>query len=403
MAEATQATTTTAALAATVSTSTPPPAAALATSTLDPLAAKDATGKHQGTHHAAAARADAAIAKAMAGDKPAADVAKPSEDGKATDAAKGEGEGEGEKPAADADKTKAEAEAKAAEDKKKADEAAAAKDTRLSRAMAIVAERERAIAKKENAFKSQIETERQKLESDRQAFTAEKARDSEDLGFVRRVRETLQTRGKPAAAALFGFTMEELVEAKSHEVEPSAKIIAEQEARRIYQEAEAERAKAAKAAEESAAAEKKQKEEKEAAEDYAKGFDFVTRAMEIHNAELAKRPMLSRTNFNGEQLWNAAKFLEKQVGHKVSPIEVLDACEKELTDRYAPVFKPADPPPPPPAPAPAAAKPVEVEKPKEPTKQEAKKPAEQPRRRYEKRITPMDRAAAALRSRGIDR
>ena len=45
------------------------------------------------------------------------------------------------------------------------------------------------------------------------------------------------------------------------------------------------------------------------------------------------------------------------------------------------------------------AKPVEPEKPKQPEQ----KPVEQQRRRPQKRETPMDRANAALRSRGIDR
>jgi len=400
MAEATQATTTataTSALAATVTTSTPPPADLTATSTLDPLAAKDVSDRRHGAHQKAAARADAAIAKAMSGDKPVAENAKLGEDGKAPEAPKAEGE----KPAEDADKTKADAEAKAAEDKKKAEESAA-KDTRLSRAMAIVAERERAVAKRENAFKSQIETERQKLEAERRTFQTEKAGDAADLDFVRKVRETIQTRGKYAAAALFGFSMEELVEAKSHEVEPSAKIIAEQEARRIYQEAEAARAKAAKDAEEADAAKKRQDEEQIAAKEQAEAIEFVDMAVQLHNADTSKRPWLALTPVTGEQLWHLAKNMQTEAGRKPSASEVLDRAEKLLADRYAPLTaKTAAEPPPP---APAAAKPVEADKPKEPPKQEAKKPpAEQPRKRYEKRITPMDRAAAALRSRGIDR
>jgi colicin import membrane protein len=392
MAEATQA-------------STPVPVTAATTATADPQAlvpiATDLSvvERKQTTHQKAAARADAAIAKAVEADKakvekpadakPRADEANPAEAAK-SDEAKAEGE-----PKKDevAEKAKAEAEAKA-----KADEATK-NEPRLSRAMAILAERERTLASREKALTGKLEEQRRAFEAEKQAFTTERARDTEDLTFVRKVREAMQQQGRVAAAKMFGFTIEELAEAKSREVEPSPADIAAQETRRILQEQEAAREKAAKEAADAEKAKKTAEAEKVAAEDYAKGYDFASRALDLHNADPSKRPYLAATPFNGQQIWDAAKELTKQTGREMTPAEVLDEAEKVLAARYSPINRPQVTPPPPAPPPPPAAK---TEEPKKEPKQEAKKPpAEQPRKRYQKRETPMDRAAAALRSRGL--
>ena len=343
-------------------------------------------------------RAEAAIAKVESAAKtpaPATVADKPAEtqaaDAKPADAAADK------KPDEPAKDEAAEAAAKAEAEKKAAAEKAVKDEPRLSRAMALVAERERAVAKREKELTG-------KLDADRRAFEAEKAShaqsvtvDKADLDFVRTVRKTISEQGKAAAARLFGFTMEELVDAKSREVEPRAEdIIAQAQAqaraeaeRRFNELMAAQKSEAEKAAAEAA--------EKAKADKTVEATEFVMRAVEVHNAEPAKRPWLSATPVSGEQLWSLAESMREQLGRKATQAEVLDRAEELLRARYAPlVGAQVTPSAPPPAPAPVAVAP----KP-EPPKQPQPQPAEQPRRRYERRASPLERAAKVLRDRGL--
>ena len=395
MAEATQATTTTEAPAAGATTTTMPPVGATAATTATSAALAEVdVGGAPAKRPTAQQRADAAIAKA---ETPADKKAEPTKDEKKPDevAKPVDGDKKPESTAEEKAKAEADAKVKAEADEKAKAEAAAKSEPRLSRAMAIVAERERAVANREKAATAQIIEQRRTFEAEKMAFESGKAVDSEDLGFVRKVRETMRTQGKVAAAQLFGFTIPELVDAKSREAEPTAEDIA----RRVLREENESRDRAAKEAQAAEDTRKAADAEKAKASETVEAVEFVDRVVVVHQADTGKRPWLARTPVSGEQIWQMTKTMRDQLGRRPTETEVLDAAEKVFVDRYGPApFVQAAATTiitPPPAPA---AKPAEPEKPKQ-----EQKPAEHPRRQTRRAPSPMDRAAAILRSRGIDR
>ena len=399
MAEATQATTTTTEVPAVGATTvTTPPITTPDAATATALAEVDLGGA-PAKRLTAQQRADAAIAKAEAPDKakgePLKEPEKPAEAAKPAEDKDKKPNVTAKEPAAE-EKAKTEAEAKAkteADEKAKAEEAAK-KEPRLSRAMAIVAERERAVANRERAATAQSAEQRRAFEADRLAFESSKSIDSEDLTFVRRVREVARSQGKVAAAQLFGFSIPELVEAKSREAEPSAEDIA----RRVLREENELRERAAKEAQAAEDARKTQDAERAKAAETVEATEFVSRVVDEHQADKTKRPWLAHTPVTGQQIWDMAKAMRDQLGRHPTETEVLDAAEKVFVDRYGVFPSPVATT----SPAPAAATVAPAGEPEKP-KQQEQKPAEQPRRRPTKRETPMARVAAILRSRGIDR
>lgn len=246
----------------------------------------------------------------------------------------------------------------------------------LSRAIAVIAQKDREIAKRDAALReSQANHER--------TIAADKA----DLDFVRKVREAHAKDGKLGVLRMFapGISMNEIVEWQSKQGEPDPREIAREVAQAELKAAEeARKAEAEKAKAEAA--------EREKAADIAEGSDFCARAGAVLEADKAKYHYLSFNLQNGrttpEQFWAFTKNLRSQLGRSPTPQEALDGANKAIKDYYE-ALKPVEPPPA--APPPAQAQP----------KQPEKAPDKQPPRAPAKRESAIERAKRLARERQI--
>jgi hypothetical protein len=275
-----------------------------------------------------------------------------------------------EKPAEDGDKTEPGKEAaKPAEEEKKSVE------PRLSRGLAIIAEREERVRKAEAGMKST-----------RAQFEAEMAPLKEDLQLVRSMREALAKGGKAAALKVLGIDMREGIEELSRSYqEPTAEEIA----RKVASDEWDSRQKAEQARQEAAQA---AKEASDRAQDAASSADFVNRAHVLCVADDVAYAHVISHEVTGEQLWLFTKALSNKLGRAVAPEEALAEAEKILEgkDNQARAKKAAK--------ETAAAEAEKAKKPAEKKASDAKPPEKSaPAKQAQERKNASQRAAEAMR------
>lgn len=357
MAEATQATTQTdvPVTAATTASETPP----VGTQTASETATQ---GEQTSTPLSAFERAAAAIEKQA--------KAKAAESEKKTEP----------EPAKEPEAEEAKEDAKPAEEKKPEPEKK--EDPRLSRGLAILAEREERARKLEQ----RAQTVLKEAEAKAASLTAA---DSADLGVVRQVRAAIAKGDQLAALETLGIDLPRAVELMSRKADPTPEDIQ----RKIVREELEAREKARADAEAKAAAEKA---ERERATEEVQRTEFLDKVWALDGG---KYPFATHRKVNGGQIWEYQKHLAAELGRAATAVETMDRIEKFLRDDYEAgqrLLKPAEPPP---APAPApAAKASETTKPKAPEK--GSEPAEQRSRKPGKRESASERAEAALRRAG---
>lgn len=314
----------------------------------------------------AQARAAAAIAKmeaasAAAAEKPAEAAAKV----------------EGEKPA-EAAKPEDKQPEKAAEGEKKTEEK---QPEPLSRAMAIIAQKDAQLAKDRRAFAEE-----------RAAHERAVAADKTDLDFVRQARDVYAKQGKIGIMRMFAkdLSMQEIVDWQSRQGEPDPREIAREVAQAELKAVE----DARKAAEEKAKADAA---ERDRAADIARGTDFNGRADVILTAEPGSFPLLldqlQTKLVTPDQFWAFTKQMEQRLGREPTPREALEAAEKQLRANVERMSGKISPKPADPAPATATTQAA--------TKQPEKAPAQQPARPTQKRESAVERASRLARERRL--
>jgi hypothetical protein len=220
-------------------------------------------------------------------------------------------------PKAEGEKPAEEAKDKPAEEKK--DEAV--KEPRLSRALAIVVEREQKVIAREKAIKEAETTHKATI-----------AAESADLTLVREAKAALAKGGQLAALRVLipGLDHRALValgEQMTRDVEPTAEDVA----RRVAAEEWETRQKAAAA---DAEKEAQGKRDRESAQEQVRATEYCQKASEICGGiENTKWPRVVIAQVTGPQFWEAAQSLETQLGRRVQQVEVLDAIEKILKTR----------------------------------------------------------------------
>jgi hypothetical protein len=274
-------------------------------------------------------------------------------------------------PKAEAEKPAEEAKDKPAEPEKKEEPKA---EPRLSRALAVLVEREQKIVTREKAIKEAEATHKASI-----------AGEVQDLSLVREAKAALAKGGQLAALRVLipGLDHRALMalgEQMSREVEPTAEDVA----RRVASEEWANRDKAAK---EAAEKESHSKAEREAADEQVRATEFCQKASEVCGGiQDTKWPRVVIAGVTGPQFWEATKHLEGQMGRRVQQTEVLDAIEKVLKtreDSAREVEAKRSAPAPAKAPEPAKAK-------SEPAKQQS-------RTETGKKTSPLNRAVAAMK------
>jgi len=243
-------------------------------------------------------------------------------------------------------------------------------EPRLSRGMAILAEREAKVLAREKAWKESEAQHRSQM-----------ALEAADLDLVRKAREALSKGGKAAALKVLGIDLKSGIEELSRTYEePTAEDIARRVAAEEWENRQ-------KAQAETAAKAQAEKAEQESAADRVRATEFCDRASQICGGiEDTKYPRVIINKINGEQFWQATKLVEASLGRRVTPEEVLGELEKELRSREEAAknweAKRSAPT------AAAPAKPTEAPKPQ---------PAKQENRRASARPDPLRRAEAALK------
>lgn len=248
-------------------------------------------------------------------------------------------------------------------------------EPRLSRGLAIIAEREERVRKAEAGLKST-----------RAQFEAEMAPLKEDLQLVRSMREALAKGGKAAALKVLGIDMREGIEelSKSYQ-EPTAEDIA----RRVASEEFDSRQKAEQARQEAA---QREASERAQAADAASSADFVHRANTLCVADDVAYAHVIAHEVTGAQLWQFTKALQGKLGRSVTPEEALTEAEKilEEKDNQARAKKAAK--------ETAAAEAEKAKKPAEKKASDAKPPEKSaPAKQAQERKNASQRAAEAMR------
>jgi colicin import membrane protein len=254
-------------------------------------------------------------------------------------------------------------------------------DPRLSRGLAILAEREERARKLEQRAQTVLK------EAEAKAASLSAA-DSADLGVVRSVRAAIANGDQLAALETLGIDLPRAVELMSRRADPTPEDLQ----RKIVREELEAREKARADAEAKAAAEKAEREK--AAEEVQR-TEFLDKVWALDGG---KYPFTTHRKVNGGQIWEYQKHMAAELGRQPTAVETMDRIEKFLRDDYEAgqrLLKPAEPPP---APAPTAAKASETPKPKAPEK--GSEPAEQRSRKPGKRESASERAEAALRRAG---
>ena len=238
---------------------------------------------------------------------------------KVSEPAKPAEEGEPAKPAdapAAAEPAKA-AEEKPAEPTKEPEKPAEKPPERISKGLAILADREAKLRVREQAIKAQMA----ELQTKQAQATADP-----DMVLVKSVKEALAKGGRGAALKVLGIDLRTAIEEMSREyTEPTPEDIA----RRVAQEElerhaktldEQQKATAAKAAE------AEQVRVQVAREEYTQkvGHEFVTSADEF--------PYLAANEVLDTDVMLYAAQVETKTGKAPSPIEALRAYEKKLSD-----------------------------------------------------------------------
>ena len=342
------------------------------------------------------ARAAEAMKAQMAAKAAEAPKTEPAKDGSVKDA-----------PAADVAKTEPAAEPKPTESTKepakeppKVDPKAEEKQQRLSRGLAIIAEREEKVRAREKSIQAQLA----QLEA-----RARDATEDPDVKFTKTLKEALAKGGKAAVLQALGIDLRSGIEELSRQYQdPTPEDIA----RKIAQE---ELAKHTKTLAEQAAVEKTESEEREKARITVARQEFGSKIETAFAAASDDFPCIVARKITPEQVVDFAAYLETQNGGKTpTAAEALKELEKRLDAEYEDIAKRK-------AAKTKSAEPVKVEPAKpltapaatETASKPAAKPAEQrsrergpvapdPNRRPKgAKISALDRAALAMKNLGI--
>jgi hypothetical protein len=337
------------------------------------------------------ARAAEAMKAQMAAKAAEAPKTEPAKDGAAKDA-----------PAADVAKTEPAAEItkEPAKEPPKVDPKAEEKQQRLSRGLAIIAEREEKVRAREKSIQTQLA----QLEAKTAAASADP-----DVAFTKTLKDALAKGGKAAVLQALGIDLRSGIEELSRQYQdPTPEDIA----RKVAQE---ELEKHTKTLAEQAASEKAAAMELEKARVQVARQEFGSKIETAFAAASDDFPCIVARKITPDQVVNFAAYLERENGGKTpTAAEALKELEKRLDAEYEDVAKRK-------AAKTKSAEPVTIEPAKpltapaatETASKPAAKPAEQrsrergpvapdPNRRPKgAKISALDRAALAMKNLGI--